>query len=80
MNLYKISQDENSGYDTFDALIVCAPDEETARNTSPYDGPINWSEHHYSWCSKPEQVTVEFIGVAADSVQPGVVLSSFHAG
>ena len=33
MNLYKISQDANYNYDTFDSAVVCAENEEIARKT-----------------------------------------------
>jgi hypothetical protein len=74
MNLYLISQTVNDDYDTYDAAIVCAPDEETARNTLPSsyaDGD--------SWAAV-EHVKVELIGEALDSLPQGVVLASFHAG
>lgn len=35
MNLYKISQDVNDGWDTFDSAIVAAKSEEDARNIHP---------------------------------------------
>jgi hypothetical protein len=33
--LWKIYQNENNGYDTYNEAIVVAPDEETARNIHP---------------------------------------------
>jgi hypothetical protein len=35
MNLYKISQDSNLDYDTYDSAVVCAENEEMARNMIP---------------------------------------------
>ena len=35
MNLYYVSQSKNSDYDTFDSMVVCAPDEDTARRIHP---------------------------------------------
>ena len=38
MKLYKISQNKNKEYDTFDSAIVCAENEEEARKIHPsYD-------------------------------------------
>ena len=69
--LYKIWQDKNNNYDTFDSAIVCAENEEEARNTK--------LGNNYSWV-KPEDVHVEEIGIAKDDVEKGIVLASFNAG
>jgi hypothetical protein len=83
MNLYLISQTENDDYDSFDSAVVCAENEDVARQTNPavWDSPIcNWSARHWHWCSAPELVTVRLIGVAAPDVPAGVVCASFNAG
>ena len=82
MNLYLISQDENNDWDTYDSAVVCAPDEETARNIVPgcVDGNHDWADRYSSWCSGPDKVKVEPIGYAADGIPIGVVCASFNAG
>jgi hypothetical protein len=35
MNLYRISQQINNDYDTYDSAVVCAENEEEARRTHP---------------------------------------------
>ena len=35
MKLWLISQDENTGYETFDRAVVAAENEEAARNIKP---------------------------------------------
>lgn len=85
MKLYKISQTKNTGYDTYDSAVVAAPDEQTARVMNPDNGKAitEWkSENHpfESWCYSPDQVTVEYIGAAADGIQQGVICASFKAG
>lgn len=35
MKLYKISQDLNNGYDTYDSAIVCAENEDEAKKIHP---------------------------------------------
>lgn len=87
MNLYLISQDENLGYDTFDSAVVAAESEDAARKIHPgsggeYPDPDPWDDPGYPgvWCQTPEAVNVKFIGVAADGIEAGVVLASFHAG
>jgi hypothetical protein len=85
MKLYRISQTENEDWDTYDSAVVCAPDEETARNISPsgcvmQDKDWRVSIYDQVWCSSPDKVTVEYLGEAADNIQQGVILASFNAG
>ena len=82
MNIYKISQTENTDYDTYDSAVVAAPDETVARNMNPRDGSMmtdeEWTYHYSAWCSSPESVQVEYIG---DTYRPqGLILASFNAG
>ncbi len=88
MNIYLITQDDNSGYDTFDSAVVIAPDEETARHTHPYG--YTWKEsgwydgreiekYNYTWIT-PDKVEVNFLGVAMRDLKPGIILASFNAG
>lgn len=82
MNIYHISQNQNNDYDTFDSAVVCAPDEETARNMHPRTGePITrWDSALTGWCSNSSHVDVVFLGVADDDIPQGVICSSFNAG
>ena len=78
MNLYLISQTLNNNWSTFDSAVVAADSEEAARSIHPngenWDGKIDeWS----SWCEKKD-VTVRFIGIAADDIVPGVICASFR--
>lgn len=83
MNLYLLSQDANSGYDTYDSVVVAAESENEARLITPDCGS---SEEHWldsswrDWAYTPDQVSVELIGVAADGTPSGVILASYHAG
>ncbi len=78
LKLYLLTQDSNTGYDTYDSAVVAAPDERMAAQIHPNGDSTNWS--HYSWCSGPEAVTVELIGTAAAGVAQGVICASFNAG
>lgn len=81
MKLWKISQTANRDYDTYDAAIVAARTAEVARTIHPSgrcdtgDVEIPWD----SWCSLDE-VTVEYLGMAAEGTKQGVILSSYNAG
>lgn len=43
-------------------------------------GVIKWGRTYVSWAESPADVTVEHVGVAAEGVEQGVILSSFRAG
>lgn len=83
MNLYLLSRDE-SAYEafereTYDRLVVCAESEGEAREIHPEKGGFE-DEFCRSWVVSPMYVVVELIGVADESVEKGVVLTSFNAG
>lgn len=90
MKLYKISQNERNGYDTFDSAIVAAASEDEARNIHPeekwleeYDytnKTIGWTDTYGTWATDPKNVEVEYIGEAAPHVKRGVIVGSFNAG
>lgn len=83
MNLYLISQTENSDYDTYDSAVVCAPNEDAARNTCPSDGKkVDWASGgtRHVWCSSPEAVMVKLLGRANKTIEVGIVCASFNAG
>lgn len=78
--LYLISQTVNKGWDTYDSAVVCAESEEEARNTHPasYVKPGEW--YLSNWTNSPEEVIVQYIGVATDGLGKGVICSSYNAG
>lgn len=81
MNLYRISQEVNQDYDTYDSAVVCAETEEGARSTHP-SGSSDWDGKHREygdWTDK-ENVKVELIGVADPTQSRGVICASFNAG
>jgi hypothetical protein len=83
MKLYLLSQDFNSGYDTYDSCIVAAKNEEDAKNIHPYESIFpesNMWKNDRVWAGSPENVTVELIGTAIKGTKPGVILASFNAG
>ena len=80
MKLFLLSQNINSGYDTYDSIIVCAETEEDARKIHPYGGENTKNNGEYSVWADPEDVFVEEIGTANKDVEKGVVIASFNAG
>lgn len=80
MKLWLLSQDENTGYDTYDSVVVAAKSEEEARLILPSEYQ-NWEDGcNYSWVNDPKLVKVELIGTAVRGTKVGVVLASFNAG
>jgi hypothetical protein len=78
VKLWRIYQDVNSGYDTYDSAIVVAPDEDAARLVNP-DG--KWGRNFSAWAPSPDNVGVVCIGQASPELEAGaVVLASFNAG
>lgn len=89
MNIYVVTQNKVTGYDTCKSFVVVAPDEETARNTHPtqhpeledwvaYDddyNPVPWESK--IWVKSPRDVTVTPLGVAFAGVAPGIILFDF---
>lgn len=76
MNIYLITQYDNTGYDTYHNAVVIAESEEAARLTHPSGGE-EWIDE--SW-TDPEDVEVELLGEAIEGAHAGVVCASFHAG
>lgn len=76
MKLWKLSQNVNNDYDTFDSAIVAAKTEEDAKTIHPTDYEFSSSR---TWCSV-EEVKVEYIGTATKGTKRGVILASFNAG
>jgi len=74
MKLYKIWQEINKGYDTYDSAVVCAESEEEARKIPPDD--ISYLE---MWADFSD-VMVEYIGEAKEGLEKGVIVASFNAG
>jgi len=83
MKLFKISQSERGGYDTYDSAVVAAETEEEAALTYPgieSDKPITEWDKYSGWASSPANVYVEYLGEASDGIERGVIVSSFNAG
>ena len=81
MKLYRIWQEVNNNYDTYDSAVVAAQDEEDARSINP--SSINFDDlkfKDYSTWTERENVKVEYIGEAADNIERSIICASFNAG
>lgn len=78
--LWKLTQDQCRGYDTYDSCVVAAYTEDEAKKIHPASDSWHWNNTS-TWTSSPENVTAEPIGVAKPSIKAGTVIcSSFNAG
>lgn len=85
MNIYLVSRTDKIGYDQYSAMVVVAPDEETALNTSPYNGMTLPAEDddegwRYSSWARPSTLNIRLIAREALYEKPEIILASFHAG
>ena len=83
MKLYRISQTENIGYDSYDSAVVLAKNFIDAKNTNPRTGQqmrmCDWVDNQH-WCSKLENVQVEYLGDAKYDQSDPIIVASFNAG
>ena len=80
--IYKCSQEENNGYDTYDSFVCMARSEEEARNMNPAGDYWGSPSCRYEWVTDPSKVAVELLGntQAPECNLPFFVLKSFNAG
>jgi len=79
MNLYLLTQDVETGWDTYDSVVVAALTEEQAKKIHP-SGDDAWGYYGGCWPKSPESVDAKLIGKAVKGTPSGVILSSFNAG
>lgn len=86
MNIYLITQTENTDYDTYNSAVVIAKDEKSAKNIHPDGNVLKNSESNEGYWrvnawTTPENVTVQLVGVANKLHKENtVVCASFNAG
>jgi len=72
--LYLLTQSINSGWDTYDSMVIAAKDEEQAKEISLQTG----STGQYGSWAEPKYINAECIGETHK--EAGLILSSFNAG
>lgn len=80
MNIYLLTQEESTSWDTFDSVVVAAKTEEDAKSIHPWEGRYTGVWNSGVWASEPESVTAKLIGTAIEGTERGVILGSFNAG
>jgi hypothetical protein len=83
LKLYKVTQDSNNEWDSYQGIIVAAYNEQDARSIHPSgEWPRN-DAYSYDWVAEKEVdnlLTVQYLGVADKSVKRGVLLTDFLNG
>lgn len=86
MNLYKLEQDVNNGYDTYDSCIVAAKTAKQAKSMHPdYGNDYGKSETRKDdwdsdWAKNEDYVKCTYIGRAKKGTKKSVICASFRAG
>ena len=77
MKLYRVWQNKNNGYDTYDSAVIAATGINRAKR-------ISIEEFHRelfsAWVGDIKDVHASEIGEAKEGVYEGVIVSSFNAG
>lgn len=82
MKLFKVENPTPVAYDEFQAMVCAAENEGVARGICPSDGVGNMDNddsYRYFGCPLSE-LTVTYIGDAAEGIEEGVVCADFNAG
>jgi hypothetical protein len=84
MKLFKIYQNINTGYDTFDSAVVVANSAKEAQKIHPCDASGDFNMYD-NWAARPDLVQVlylgEVVGEPDDDIYPGAIIcASFNAG
>jgi hypothetical protein len=89
MNIYKVTWNEwdRRNHDSYDSAVVVAYDEDSARNMNPETGEtIDWTTIDWAtankpfWAQRPEDITVELVGITDLYPAPAVICASFNSG
>ena len=93
LKLWKLSQDVNNEYETFDSAVVVAHGHSAASMIHPAGDKIEWNGVDWLWAddgtefgmdnwAKPRQVKVVLIGEATPGLfdHGDVICASFNAG
>lgn len=80
MKLYRIRQEKNRGYDTYNAAVVCGENETDAASIHPNGRTCHTEDKNYDDWAKQSDVIATYIGEAAEGLLRGVIVASFNAG
>ncbi len=84
MKLFKIYQNLNNGYDTYDSAVVVANSAAEAQKIHPCDASGDFDMYD-NWVSRPSLVKVKYLGevvgeLDSDTYPGAIICSSYNAG
>ena len=84
MKIFRLHQNINTSYDTYDSAVVVADSAEEAQKIHPNGASGDFSMYD-SWVARPDLVTVtylgEIVGEPERDIYPGAIIcASFNAG
>ena len=82
MKIFKIYQNINRGYETFDSAVVIADSAEEAQKIHPAGAEFS---DYDGWVARPDLVQIIYlgkvVGLPDDDIYPGAIIcASFNAG
>ena len=92
LKLWKLSQEHNNGYETFDSAVVVAASFTNAVLLHPAGDKIQWNGSEWVWADdgtdfgmnswvNPDNVTVQHVGEAGPGLEEGdVICASYWSG
>ena len=92
LKLWKLSQEHNNGYETFDSVVVVSCGHSAASMIHPVGCRVYWNGTDWLWADdnsefgldswvEPRQVTVQQIGEAGPGLEEGdVICASYWSG
>lgn len=84
MKLYKLTQNDCKGYDTYSAMLVSAENEEEAKRFHPFSFGRNidnidfWG--NWGWAKRVENVITEYLGNCKPEEISRIIMVSFNKG
>ena len=79
MKIYRVWQNKNNDYDTYDSAVIAASSLNRAKRISIEEFSFPGISFN-TWVAKIKDVHATEIGEAKEGVTEGVIVSSFNAG
>lgn len=82
LSIYKLTQNQQVGFDKCSAMIVVSSSIEAAKQIHPSEEtglPRSWCWNHKPecWCKEPSRVEVEFLGFSKPMKEGTILLTSY---
>lgn len=81
MKLFKVEGRKPVCMDEFRSMVCAAESEDLARTMCPRDGyDMSEDDSYIDWGCSLSELTVAYIGEAAEGIEEGVICADFNAG